>query len=226
MKKHRKKLVWLILLFIIIIVVGIIVWYAMKSDNQQENNVNICLGNGLEIISVGNYSGPFWEDGSDEEVEDVLMIKVRNTSDEVLQYAELILNGDNGEEAYFTLSTLPPNETIMVLEADRKKYNKDVSYTSAEAQHVVFFTEGISMHSDKIEVSGMKGAFNVRNLSEEDIEGVVYIYYKNIQEDLFYGGITYRAKIEDGIKAGETKQIATKHYVPETSILMFVTIGE
>lgn len=245
MKKNKSKVkpVHLVIMMALILAV---IWFVIGLGVRQEQNsgletsggqvtdvtgdedmtANFNLENGLEITEIGTYSGTFMEDGSDEEVQDVLMIKVTNTSDTVLQYTEIVLKEESGEEARFALSTLPPNETVVVLEATRKEFKESVNYVSAEAQDVVFFNEGISMHSDKLELGGLEGAFNIKNISEEDITGDVYIYYKNYEEDLFYGGITYRAKVEGGIKAGEIKQVMTKHYDPETCMVMFVTIGE
>ena len=223
-----KKKVILIIVSILIVAAGIIlgVSLSMNSGKAKEKDVNIDLGNGLEVIAIGSYSGEFVEDGSNEEVKDVLMIKVTNTSETVLQYTEIALKSKDDVEARFTLSTLPPNETVMVLEADKKSYDKKDEYISGEAKDVVFFHNGISLYQDKLEIGGLEGAFNVKNISDKDINGDIYIYYKNYKDGLFYGGITYRAKIEGGIKTGEMKQVMTKHYSPDTCMLMFVTMGE
>jgi len=49
--------------------------------------------------------------------------------------------------------------------------------------------------------------------------------YKNAAADLYYGGITYRVRIEGGIKAGEIKQLMAGHFSETGSKIMFVTVG-
>ena len=63
------------------------------------------------------------------------------------------------------------------------------------------------------------------NISGQDIIGDVVIYYKNAAEDLYYGGITYRVRIEGGMKADEIKQIMASHFSDTGSKIMFVTAG-
>ena len=72
----------------------------------------------------------------------------------------------------------------------------------------------------------MDGAVNVTNISGEDIEGNIVVYYKNAAKDLYYGGITYRITIEGGLKADEIRQVMTNHASDTGSRIMFVTIGQ
>ena len=51
------------------------------------------------------------------------------------------------------------------------------------------------------------------------------VYYKNSAEDVFYGGITYRARIEGGLQKGEIRQIMAGHCSKNGSTIMFVTCG-
>jgi hypothetical protein len=51
------------------------------------------------------------------------------------------------------------------------------------------------------------------------------IYYKNSASDLYYGGITYRIRIEGGLAAGEIRQAMGNHLSESGSAVMFVTIG-
>jgi len=39
-----------------------------------------------------------------------------------------------------------------------------------------------------------------------------------------YGGITYRITIQGGLKAGQVRQIMTRHFITDVSRIMFVTI--
>jgi hypothetical protein len=88
---------------------------------------------------------------------------------------------------------------------------------------VVFFDEPMNLMEDRLSIVGADGSVTVSNVSEEDLTGNIYIYYKNEISDLLYGGITYRVCIEGGLAAGETRTISSGHYHPETSRLMQAT---
>ena len=53
------------------------------------------------------------------------------------------------------------------------------SFKEASASNVAYFQYPISMQEDKIELSGMDGCLNVKNISNDDIKNTVYVYYKN-----------------------------------------------
>lgn len=44
--------------------------------------------------------------------------------------------------------------------------------------------------------------------------------------DQLYGGITFRAKISKGLKAGEVHQVMDRHYDLDSSVILAVDIGE
>ena len=87
------------------------------------------------------------------------------------------------------------------------------------------FSEPLSLQEDKLQLQVLDGALNVVNISGADIEGDIVIYYKNAASDLLYGGITYRVRIEGGMKADEIKQIMASHFSDSGSRIMFVTVG-
>ena len=68
----------------------------------------------------------------------------------------------------------------------------------------------------------MDGALNVQNVSDAAITGDIYICYKNAASDLYYGGITYRARIEGGLAPGEIRQVMTGHYSTVGSAIVMV----
>jgi hypothetical protein len=77
-----------------------------------------------------------------------------------------------------------------------------------------------------VEISGLPGTINVKNISEADITGTIYIYYKHRAGDTYYGGITYVTKVQGGLKAGEIRQIIASHFVPNSCQVVAVTIGQ
>ena len=90
---------------------------------------------------------------------------------------------------------------------------------------MIFFEEKMSTEADKVEVSGGDGAIDITNISGESISGDIYVYYKNIIDEKFYGGITYRAKVS-GLNDGETVRMTTEHFSSDQSKIVMVTINE
>lgn len=204
------------------------------SENQSETGSNsvvdnapdssIVLERGLKITKIGSYTGIYMEDGSDELVSGIMMIKVENTGEDYIQYAEIVLTGDSGT-ANFTLSTLFPGQSVVVLEKDRQTYTSGVNYTAA-AKNVAVFSSVPSLCGNQLELQALDGVLNVTNISGADITGDIMIYYKNSSNGLLYGGITYRIRISGGIKSGEIRQLVADHFSASGSTVMFITCGE
>ena len=80
--------------------------------------------------------------------------------------------------------------------------------------------------ADTVKLQVFDGVINATNISDKDIDGEIVIYYKNAASDLFYGGITYRIQIQDGLKADEIRQVMTQHASDTGSKIMFVTVSQ
>lgn len=205
-----------------------------ETEPQQESAVppvveeivdtTVYLDDHLQIVNVGAYTGVYMEDGSDEVVSGVLMLVVSNIGKEAVQYAEITLPTENGD-AKFSLSTLPAGESCVLLELNRMPHTGQEDLSRAYSQNVAVFHEAFSLWDDLLELQVLDGAINVRNISGADIEGDVVLYYKNAAADLYYGGITYRIRIEGGMKANEIKQIMASHFDQDGSKVMFVTVN-
>ncbi len=98
----------------------------------------------------------------------------------------------------------------------------DDAPSSWQIQNTMFLPE-FQMHPDVFEITGEAGQLTVKNISDKAVSGEVYVYYKNSGADLFYGGITYRARVEGGLEPGESKQIIAAHYAPTTSAILMVS---
>ena len=181
------------------------------------------LGNGLYITEIGSYIGLYMEDGTDEEVVDVMMILLENQNERPLQYATIQLEYPDFT-AEFEVTNVPAGETVVLLEKNRHGYT-DEEFNDAKASNVLFFENQMSIQEDKVEITGVDGAINVKNLTEETL-GEMYIYYKNASSDLLYGGITYRGKVEAGLGPGQTYTLLTSHYKPNICRVIDVQILE
>lgn len=188
-----------------------------------EDNVSqtAFLGNNLYITDIGNYTGIYMEDGSDEYVSKVMMIVLKNEGENALQLARINLEYSDFT-AQFEVTNLPAGESVVLLEKNRHEYNQG-AYLNAKADNLVFFQEPMSLKEDQLKLTGQNGSILVENLTDETF-GEIYIYYKNSATDLFYGGITYRAKVEAGLKPGKETTVMTKHFYPNACTIIDVQI--
>ena len=196
------------------------------SDTQGQSPVqDICdLGSNVRITGFLPYTGAFMEDRTDEVVTDVLAIQVTNSGEDFIQTMDITLSA--GEtQAQFSLSTLFPGETVVVLEKNRMAYSTAPEFEQVQTSAVALFEEHPGMCQDKLEIQCLDGVINVTNISDEDITEDVLIYYKNYVSGIYYGGITYRLRIEGGLKAGEIRQGSAAHFNPDNSTVVFVTRG-
>lgn len=186
-----------------------------------ENQKPINLGYGLEIVDAGRYTGLYMEDGSNEILSDMMMVVVRNSGESDFQLAEITANC-GAEEYHFTLTNLAVGGQAVLLDQNRKPA-VDEPVTSAIMDTPVLFQEPMSLQEDVIQVSGLKGMLNVKNISASDIANDIYVYYKYAGQDIFYGGITFRVCVEGGLKSGEIRQIPAGHYSPDGCAIVQVT---
>ena len=194
------------------------------ADTEAEEKTGLLdLGEGLVITKIGNYTGLYVEDGSDEVVSGVLMVELENTSDMDLQLASITLYYGE-EEAAFQVTNLPAGGKLVALERSRMAYRPETP-DSAAAENVAFVPE-FSMHDDEIGIVALDGVINVVNRTEGAIDSNIYVYYKNVAAGVYYGGITYRVSIEGGLKAGEIRQIMASHYDAEGSEIVMVSYGQ
>ncbi len=229
-----KKL-WLIIAAVILavlVVLGSVLAVVIGGDklpsfNGSELNIRkftpITVYEGLQVTTMGDYSGLFLEDGSDEIVTSIMMIVLENTSQKDLQLARIKAESE-GFTAEFEATNLPAGEKVVLLESNRRKTSGE-NYTALYAEDVVFFQENMSLMEDTFKATFGEGFVELENISGEDVEGTTYIYYKNIADDTLFGGITYRARIEEEIPKGESVRVLTNHFSEKnTEIMQIVNV--
>lgn len=195
-----------------------------NSSGKEDMQEIYDLGSGVQVDALIPYTGAFMEDRTDEVVTDVLAIQVTNSGEKYIQTMDITLfSGET--QAQFSLTTLFPGESVIVLEKDRMAYSTAPEFELAETNAVALFDGHPGMCEDKLEIQCLDGVINVTNISGEDISGDILVYYKNYVGGLYYGGITYRLRIEGGLKAGEIRQGTAAHFNPDNSAVVFVTCG-
>lgn len=194
-------------------------------EQEVEGVTSFSLDRGLEITRYGKYIGVYMEDGTDEFVTNVMMIVVENTGEDAIQYAAITLSGPSGD-ASFTLTTLMPGQSVVVLEAGRKPYSDTDIYTQAKAENVAIFPEMPSLLEDQFQIQPLEGGFNITNISGADINGEIVIYFKDFAGDMYYGGITYACRIAEGLKDREVRQIMSANFTESSSRVVFIKINQ
>ena len=182
------------------------------------------LSDGLTVDDIGSYSGLYIEDGTDEIISGILMLTVTNHAEQTMQYAEITLS-DGVDTAYFSLTTLPPGESAVLLEKNRMTYKQGMLLKDISLGTVSYFTTEPSMCESLVTIQKLDGVLNITNISGTPITGDIMIYYKNASEDMLYGGITYRVTISGGLETDEIRQITANHFYAKGSRIMFVTVG-
>ena len=224
-KLNRKKGKIVVCILVMLLIVLVIVALLLSRNKMNESgdsfsSEEILLDEGLKIIRTDEYDGPYFEDGSNEEVSGIQMIILENTTEQDLQYAEIIVEHKD-ETAEYAVTNLPAGKKVLILEKNRMKYtNKDIMETALEN---IIFLEKMPLYEDIIEIQGLDGIVNVKNISENDISSDLYIYYKNIEKEMYLGGITYRIKIEGGLKAGEIRQLGANHFKADSCEILMVS---
>ena len=193
------------------------------SDAQILRQDTELLGKGLELQGVGRYCGCYLEDGTMEQVSDVMMLRIKNTTDQDLQLARLSLIYEDFT-AEFEITNLPAGKTLVVLEKNRRAF-VDEKYLSMSLSSVAFLQAHMEVPTDQYEITGLDGALNVKNISGSNVNGDIYIYYKYTAAEELYGGITFRVKIPGGLRAGELRQVNAEHFDPERCMLLAITSG-
>lgn len=179
------------------------------------------LGNGLQIVRVGTYTGAFVEDGSNRAVTDVMALLVTNTSEHFVEYAEIALAGDT-RSALFKLTALPAGQSVLVMESTALAYDGSAKFDKTVLQAFSAPDKDFSLYPEIFSIKAADGVVNLINNSSEDITGNLAIFYKNVQDGIYLGGITYSRTLSNGVSAGAVAQFMTDSYTVASSELVFI----
>ena len=170
----------------------------------------------VSIRRLNPYSGPFLEDGQDEEVTNILALQFRNDGEQDIQYAEYVYD-INGEEVAFKLSNLPAGQSCVVLAANKHAYNADevLKITS----RLVARVEVLPTADDQLLlVNNGDDTVSILNMTDQPIP-VARVFYKTYyaEQDTFIGGITYSIEIRNIPANGSTGALSPSHFSSEMS---------
>ncbi len=151
-------------------------------------------GDSINILSIGNSDG-------------VLSLLVQNISDKDIEYLDITGTVD-GYTACFTLSVLPSGEKAYITEKNNMKFSDEWKNAAWSTSEEIYFDNTLDTASDKLEITFGDGVVTVKNISDTDITGTIYICYKHTINDGLDGSVSYRMKL-DSVKVGETKELYT-----------------
>lgn len=151
------------------------------------------MGTNLLALELQEYDGPFWEDGSNEEVFDIAALVVENQGGLMVAGGAVIVEMD-AQRLVFEFSFLPPGGKALVLEKDRKRcpYETPIAcYGWAREE----YPENPGLV--RVETVGLTGLY-ITNYTGCTVPGVE-IHYKNYDNEkaMYIGGITYLVSEKD-----------------------------
>ena len=243
-KKQSEKMkrdTWIVLGFVLLVVIALLVLFFVASKEELtevkkagaempfdvpgftilEEAPYGDLNEKFSVACMGTYSGIYVEDGSNEQVTDVLTIVVKNISSDLVEYG-LITVDCGGETAAFELSALPAGSCALVMERNRLAYDDAMVFSKLTCEQYAEPANLVMDFGNDFQVYPSDGIINIENVSGRDIESDISLFYKNYEYGLFIGGITYRARFSGGVKAGQIAQSLQQHYSLEKSAIMYM----
>ena len=168
-----------------------------------------------------SYDGPFFEDGSEEELVGVAALELRNTGDAVVEYVEAVVYQEH-RQLRFEATFIPPGSSVLVLEKDAQLYDTG-RITGFSCPTVVRMEPQDWSKSISVKQEGFC-ALTVDNLTEETV-GCVRVFYKQYYEkdDLLLGGVTYCLVLTD-LQPGESRTVDPYHFAAQYSRIVAVTV--
>lgn len=216
---NKKKIVTMILIVIALVLVVVMV----NKDNKTDDKEYIAsLGDEIFVEESYSYDGNFVEDGSDKEVSNVWTLKVSNYSNQDIQFLRIKAQKDN-DVGVFDITTLKANSSVIVMESNALECPNNSEDYQYDIENLAYFQTEISLHSDIFKVMAKDNWIKLENISTQDINSDIYVYFKNYEDDIYQGGITYRVKFAGGIKAGATVEMQSQHYSSKKSKILYLT---
>lgn len=175
-------------------------------------------GTNLVAERVVSYEGPFMEDGSNQEVVNVMGLMLRNIGAEGIIHAEVRLFRES-QKFVFKADMIPPGATVLVLEQNRNCYTRQ-NFTSCGGWQILA-AENWQNSGIAIEEIGM-GTLAITNRMGEAITQV-RLHYKTHLEDILVGGITHTYTVKS-LDRGETVFVSPSRYAKGYSCIVKIEV--
>ena len=191
----KKKIIAIVLVVFLAVASTVAVVLIKKNADSQSDSetpafdkaqLGVTVDSWLKIKGIDEYYGK-------------LAVEVENVSDTDVEYALLTVK-TRTETLTFNVSALLSGAKAVLLCNESVSADPAESYTSWQTKDMILFKNPPVMNEDAIEVSLTNGSISLRNISGEDISSDIYIYYKDMKEELLNGSVTYKTSVT-GLKA-------------------------
>ena len=227
-KKKRNKIAVISVIAAVLIIAAVVLIIVLSGKRAEPDEPvkfsEISLGNGMTVSEFFEYTGPYFEDGSDTSVEKVAGVLFENNGDENIQLLDFSLVSDSGKTYEFEVTTIFPGEKVLVLEKNRASFDAIAEFVDYSIDRYAVFPEKPSLHTEAIMLVGGDNLITVRNMTDKAISSG-RVFYKTFDGEKYIGGITYMSSFEE-IGAGQEIRINTPHFTSEKSKVVFVTYAE
>ncbi len=195
MKKRYIALGLILLAAVLLVVFAVLKHNADKEDSQSNSTavafekaqLGVTVDSWLKIIEIDEYYGR-------------LAVVAENVSDDDVEYALLTVKTKN-DTLTFNVSALLSGTKAVLLCNESVGCDPYEEYTAWQTDNKVNFENPPVMNDDIIEVQVTDGSISVKNISDEDIESDIYVYYKDKKDDVVNGSVTYKIRV-DALKEG------------------------
>ena len=166
-------------------------------------------GTPLQAERLVIYEGPMLEEESDEPLVDVLALLVRNTGEQEVRSAQILLKTEDATHR-FTATHIPAGSKALLIEKDQTSWSA-YRYTACSGRAVLAAEEGLSAEQVEVKEVGL-GELEFTNNTDKTLTELC-VYHKNFLAgmDICVGGITYRTKLND-LTPGESVRVMMDHY--------------
>lgn len=199
---------------VVLVIAGIILinhFNKTPADNTPESpanaQVDITVDSWLKIAGYDDYYGK-------------LAIIVENVGDTDVEYAVLNAKTKTGDTLTFNASALLKGTRAVLLCNEDVSLDYNEAYTGWEITDKILFENPPSMNDDKLEITLTKGSIGIKNISGEDIDSDIIIYYKDKKDDVLNGSATYRTRIT-GLKADSQTFVRAEELSEENCRIIF-----
>lgn len=168
----------------------------------------------LRVQTIAIYDGPFYEDGSGREVVNVAAVILYNNSDELIPYANVLVDTDNGCLTFHGYMLLPRSLTL-VPESSAQPY------VPGQIRHIyAWHTVNYEDSSAEILITEEDDVtLRIENCAARDLENLK-IYFKKYVDGVYIGGRPYELII-DRLPEEESVFVSPKYYVSGYSRVIY-----
>ena len=188
-----------------------LVQYVEKVQPTQLAAVEFPCAMAGELLmaeEVECYTGPYWEDGSGETVENIAALMVYNPTNKMLEFGAFSLEQD-GKKLYFFAYRVPPESRCLILEYEKKPWSAN-AITDCRMLEARWTSQEFSR--EQIDYLGLDHTLTVINRDGRQLSQVTVWYKRYDQERQCYiGGIAYSSRFLL-LQPEEHRTILPTHY--------------